>query len=140
LAAMPSGSEAMQIKGLPPLAQACALGDRLQVQKLIDGGADLNQRNDDGNSAVWLCCYSNSVEILELLAYYGADLNNQNKDGATALVYASSAGKTEVVRTLLALGADTALVTEDGFTALDIAASRPVLKLLRQTVNVAERV
>lgn len=133
---MPNGKEAMRVKNLPPLLQACALSDKAQVIRLIHSGADLNQRNADGNNAIWLACYSDSIEIIELLAANGANLNNQNNDGVTALVYAASAGKLDVVRCLLALGADESLATADGFTALDIAASRPVMNLLRQTKTV----
>ena len=120
--------------GLTPLMLACRLADMTTFKSLIVD-VPLNERNGDGNTALWLACYSDSIEIVELLAVNGADLNNQNNDGVTALIYAASAGKVEVVRCLLALGADHTLQTLDGFTALDIASSRQVMKLLRDAHN-----
>jgi len=118
--------------GLTPLMLACRLADTSTVRGMLVY-VELDQRNDDGNTALWLACYSDSTEIIELLAVNGSDLNNQNKDGVTALIYAASTGKVDVVRCLLALGADHRLQTEDGFTALDIASNRQVMKLLRNT-------
>jgi len=118
------------VDGLTPLMLACRLADTSTVRSLIVD-VELDERNDDGNTALWLACYSDNIEIIALLAVNGADLNNQNNDGVTALIYAASAGKVDVVRCLLALGADHTLQTVDGFTALDIASSRQVMKLLR---------
>jgi len=112
--------------------KASLTGDIVAVKQLLTDGADVNARNADGNTAVWLACYSDSPEIIELLAAHGADLNNQNPDGATALIYASSAGKTNSVHCLLALGADSSIETRDGFTALELSANLPVMKLLRK--------
>ena len=114
-----------------PLMHACRHGAFDHAEALVKGGAQLNLRNADGNTALWLACYANHVDIIRLLVEAGADLNNQNDNGATALVYAASAGRTESVRCLLEAGADPKLVTLDDFSALDIAGNREIHKLLR---------
>lgn len=114
-----------------PLMHTCRHGQLTHAQELIAAGADLERRNSDGNTALWLACYANHVALIELLIEHGANLNNQNDNGATALIYAVSAGRTESVKCLLQAGADPKLTTLDDFSALDVAANREILKMLR---------
>jgi rhodanese-related sulfurtransferase len=114
-----------------PLMTAARKGLYAFIIELIDHGADINAVNADGNSAVWLACYCNSIYALTVLIQEGAALNIQNVNGATPLIYAASAGRFEMVRMLISAGADSQLVTLDGFTALDVAATWNIVKLLR---------
>lgn len=114
-----------------PLMHACRHGEVAFAEDLINNSANLDLRNADGNTALWLACYANHEAIIRLLVKAGANLNNQNDNGATALVYAASAGRTESVKCLLDAGADPKLATLDDFTALDIAGNRDIHKLLR---------
>lgn len=114
-----------------PLMHACRHGELAYAQDLIESGAELDLRNADGNTALWLACYANHEEIIQLLVEKKANLDNQNDNGATALVYAASAGRTKSVRCLLDAGANPKLTTLDDFTALDIAGNREIHKMLR---------
>jgi rhodanese-related sulfurtransferase len=114
-----------------PLMHTCRYGKLAYAQELIAAGADLERRNRDGNTALWLACYANHVALIDLLINHGANLNNQNDNGATALIYAVSAGRIESVKCLLQAGADPKLTTLDDFSALDVAANREILKMLR---------
>jgi len=118
--------------GMTPLMRAALLAETEFVKILLEAGADVNQLNDDMNSALWFACVSESVEIIKLLVEHGIDLNNSNVNGATSLIYASSAGKYLVVETLVKAGADLAAQTLDGFTALDSAATVEVLRYLKR--------
>lgn len=116
---------------LTPLLMACRFGKTDCAQELINAGADVNQKDGDGNPPLWAAAYANNIELLEMLLGAGADINSQNGDGVTTLMYAASAGKAAVVSKLIAAGASTALENNDGFTALDLAASRDVLTMLK---------
>ena len=114
-----------------PLMRAAQLGASNVASELLNAGANIHAVNGDGNNALWLACFSESVEIINLLVQHGIDLNNQNDNGATCLMYAASAGKTKAVAALINAGCDVRLKTVDDFTALDMAANLECLKLLR---------
>ena len=115
-----------------PLMRACRLADANIVAELLVLGARIDARNSDGNQALWLACFSGSLEIMDLLIASEININNQNDNGATCLMYAASSGKDEIVAKLLQAGVDTGVKTLDDFTALDMAASLVSLKLLRK--------
>jgi hypothetical protein len=56
------------------------------AKDLIDAGANINLRNNDGNNALWFACYGDRYNLIDLLADSGIDLDNQNDNGATALM------------------------------------------------------
>ena len=117
--------------GETPLMTAARHGHLGHVIELIDWDVEINLQNNDGNTAVWLACYSANTHILQVLIEAKANINTQNVNGATPLIYAASAGRDKMVDLLLQAGADTQLQTLDGFTALDAASTRPTLKRLR---------
>ena len=114
-----------------PLMHAARLGDSDIAAELIRCGAELNARNNDGNNALWLACFSGNLQLIRLLIESGVNPDNQNDNGTTCLMYASSAGKTEAVAELLNAGANTKLKLVDGYTALDVAGNVECLMLLR---------
>ncbi|WP_029005729.1 ankyrin repeat domain-containing protein [Azorhizobium doebereinerae] len=114
-----------------PLMTAAHVGDVEAVCQLLAAGADMNARNADGNTALWLACVGRHLEVIDLLVAAGTDIDNQNDNGATALMYAASAGLAGVVARLLARGADMRAQTLDGFSALDLAGTLECLALLR---------
>jgi len=131
-----SGFEAQSLNAvidghMTPLMLACQEGKAEIVLELLEAGADLDQRNSDGNTALWAAAYGENSDIISLLINAGADLDHQNADGVSAMAYAASAGKTAVVRQLVSNGANPQLKTSDDFTALDLAANEDILKLLK---------
>ena len=120
---------------MTPLMKASQLAERDIVRALLAEDAQLEARNSDGNTALWLACFADNQEIINQLLDAGIDINNRNDNGATALMYAASTGKAGVVATLLEAGADTAPETPEGFTALDMAATIECLKLLRDATR-----
>lgn len=116
---------------MTPLMKACREGLGDMVDRLIAAGADLEARNADGNTALWLACVGGHLDIIDRLVDAGIVIDNRNDNGATSLMYASSAGKAEVVEKLLARGADPSPETPEGFSALDLASTLECLKLLR---------
>jgi hypothetical protein len=88
------------------------------VRDLLDAGARVNLRDEDGRTALMFAAGYGRLEIVELLLRAGAKVNAQSKSGATALMEAAREGATETVRALLLAGADVSLRDEDGHSAL----------------------
>jgi rhodanese-related sulfurtransferase len=132
------GINATVDNGMTPLMKAAREGLGEIVDRLIALGAVLDQRNADGNTALWLACVGDHLDIITALAKAGIDIDNRNDNGASSLMYASSAGKADVVARLLELGADPLPETLDGFSALDLASTEACLLLLRKAAKAAK--
>ena len=96
--------------GLPLLRTTTEAGQVEVVKLLLEYGADVNDRGEDGNTPLHRAtklhkatkqCY---LEIVKLLLEYGADVNARNKDGNTPLRFAF--GEPVMMKLLLAHGAD----------------------------------
>jgi ankyrin repeat protein len=94
----------------------------LVVRKLLDGGADVNARDAEGNTPLILASFYAGPKCLELLIDKGADVNAANKAGATALVRAATSH--EKVQLLVVAGANVRARTALGNTPLILAARR----------------
>ncbi|MCB1955929.1 MAG: ankyrin repeat domain-containing protein [Rhodocyclaceae bacterium] len=121
--------------GLTPLMRAALSAQAGLVAELVQLGADLHIRNDDGNTALWLACVGGSEDAARILVEAGIDLDNRNLVGATCLMYCASAGKPAMLARLLAWGADPLLTNQDDARAVDLAATRECLHLLRPTAR-----
>jgi ankyrin repeat protein len=77
---------------------------------LIANRADVNAKNSDGETALWMTALRSSrkesCEMAKMLLHNGADPNIKDKNGRTALMWASEHGPVELVRLLLDKGAD----------------------------------
>jgi hypothetical protein len=76
--------------GSSPLISACLFGKPEIAKTLIDGGADLNFRNNDGSTALHTASFFCHPEIVRMLLDKGADKTIKNKYTQTA--YESVAG------------------------------------------------
>lgn len=100
--------------------------DRPEVaQMLIDAGADVNARNDQQMTPLYLAQHRS---LVDLLVKHGADLNSRAQGGLTPLHVAASEGEDtgslEVIEALLKAGADATLRDDEGKTPKQIAAAR----------------
>ncbi len=119
--------------GMTPLMHASRQGNIPIVADLLLSGAQLDQKNSDGNQALWFACYSEQLDLMDLLIAGGIDLDHRNDNGSTCLMYAASSGKDAVVKKLLKAGASVDLRNLDDFTALDMASTLECLNLLRRS-------
>ena len=110
------------------LSYASKGGNLENVEALIEQGADVNEADDQGYTALMKAAQEGQVEIVEALLEEGADVGAQSKsfDKETALLLAAKHGHTEVVRILIEKGKADVNGTTRGFyskgdTALDIA-------------------
>ena len=79
------------------------------VKLLIEAGADVNAKNNDGMTALIKASSTRYYELIEALIAAGADVNAKNNDGTTALIEALSAGYScseDIAKLLVEAGAD----------------------------------
>jgi hypothetical protein len=86
---------------------------------LLARGADVNQRNANGYSALMCGCMCGYTDVVQILLAHGADVNVSNGD--TALMYACEHDLIALVRLLLAHGAEVNVCNGHGFTPLMFA-------------------
>ncbi|KAL9903623.1 uncharacterized protein ACN427_004627 isoform 2-T7 [Glossina fuscipes fuscipes] len=100
---------------------ACLSGDKDEVLKMLEQGADINTSNVDGLTALHQACIDDNLEMVEFLVEHGADINRQDNEGWTPLHATASCGFVSIARYLVEHGADVAAVNSDGDLAVDLA-------------------
>ncbi|XP_037936735.1 protein phosphatase 1 regulatory subunit 12A isoform X2 [Teleopsis dalmanni] len=100
---------------------ACLSGDKEEVLKLLEHGADINTANVDGLTALHQACIDDNLEMVEFLVEHGADINRQDNEGWTPLHATASCGFVSIARYLVEHGAEVAAVNSDGDLAVDLA-------------------
>ena len=74
-------------EGISPLCVAISKGDLEAIKKLIEYGADVNEKSN-GMTPLMFAARYNKVEILKFLVSKGAIINDKDSKGYTALKYA----------------------------------------------------
>jgi len=110
--------------GNTPLHQACHNGQGEVVKAMLaKGDMDINARNDDKETPLFLAVAENNILIAELLLDAGADTNISGGHGGNSRLHIAAANENEhLVKSLLTHGARINERNEDGETALIIAA------------------
>ncbi len=89
------------------LHQAAAVGEIEQVKLLISEGADVNVKNNDGQTQLHYAASKGHKEIVELLLAHGAEVNIGGADyNRTAAEFAMKSNHTDIVQLLVSKGAD----------------------------------
>jgi len=88
------------------LLQATEAGDIVQMQALLDKGAEVNARNAHGWTPLHVAAAGGDPAVIALLLQHGADVHAQSHIGTTALDNATTrGGRKAVIDLLLAHGA-----------------------------------
>jgi len=111
-------------KQMYPLHQATADGDIERIKSLISNGADVNEKDKDGQTALNLAVNGGHKAMVELLIAKGADVNGKGRYDAAPLHEAAWAGNKEIAQLLLNKGADANALQGDRWTPLHSACSR----------------
>ncbi|XP_033321532.1 E3 ubiquitin-protein ligase mind bomb 1 [Megalopta genalis] len=99
----------------------------------------VDEKKDDGYTALHLAALNNHVEVAEQLARFGkADLDLQNVNLQTALHLAVERQHTQIVRLLVREGANLNVADKDGDTPLHEALRYHTLSQLRQLQDVQD--
>ncbi|KAG7187601.1 hypothetical protein KM043_016667 [Ampulex compressa] len=116
---------------------ACAAGDKEEVVRLLQKGADINTGNVDGLTALHQACIDDDLDMVEFLVEKGADINRGDNEGWTPLHATASCGIISIAKYLIEKGCNLAAVNNDGELALDIAESDEMEEMLQQHINEA---
>lgn len=110
--------------GFTPLAQTIICGKSAPAKVFIENGAQLEDINGSGQSALHLAAQKGLNDIVVLLVKnkgMSVNLQTQNEFGVTPLHDAALEGQLQTVKLLVELGADVNKLSKDGCTALDDA-------------------
>src|SRR5947209_8022725 len=113
------------------LLDAVRAGDPAEVMALLAAGADLDEKDGDGWTALMLVTVKGHLDVARELLNAGADLHAKNGKGWAALRLAVSMDDAEALRLLLEAGADVNSRDAVGDTALLQAAREGSIESLR---------
>ncbi|KAH7427672.1 hypothetical protein KP509_10G054600 [Ceratopteris richardii] len=100
---------------------AASTGDVEMLKKLLSEGADKDEKDAEGRTALHFCCGYGDVECAEALLEAGAVVDAVDKNNNTPLHYAAGYGRRECVELLLKNGAAVTAENFDGKTAIEVA-------------------
>ena len=69
---------------------ACQNGHIEIVKYLVEHGADINKRNNDGWSPLLIVCFNGHIEIVKYLMEHGADIKDKDRVVDYLLIYTIS--------------------------------------------------
>jgi len=94
-------------------------------QHLLHCGADVNARDDDDWTPLYMAAKNGRLDFVQMLLEHGAAINAvTTDDGETPLHGASRLGHVDIVRLLLEHGADANISDSGGQTPSDVASTR----------------
>ncbi|EAY17857.1 ankyrin repeat protein, putative [Trichomonas vaginalis G3] len=103
-----------------PILHYC--DDSIEMLNLfINSDANLDIRDEDGNSVLHFLCTRFSLELIEVLIANGVDIDARSNCGNTPLISAASCNEMETAKILINLGADINAANDENYTALDYA-------------------
>ncbi len=92
------------------LCAAARASDLAAVRAALAAGADINQRNQAGDTALNIAAANGEASIVLTLIGAGADLESCGRNATTALMAVALAGRASLARMLIAAGA---LISDD---------------------------
>jgi len=122
-----------RVEYIGQLSLAVSTEDTEQVNNLIAAGENVNQREDDKTTPLFVAVENGNKEIIETLLNFGAKVNARNKKKQTPLMQVDEDASSDLVDLLVRFGAKINLVDNEGNTALMLAAkwtSEDVVKAL----------
>jgi len=109
---------------------AARCGNVRMVEKFLDSGADVNERDKYAKTALHCACDRGKTRLAALLIQRGADMTAQDTWGQTPLYTAVATGHADTAQLLLQSGADPNAVGTYGRTPLHDATDPAVAKVL----------
>jgi len=108
------------VKGSSPVALVTMMPDEKIdiIEYLAKQGADLEARDNDGNSPMDTAAIHGKINIIKCLARCGAKVDARNNDGQTPLFIAALMGETKSIKCLASLGADLNAPDNNGLTPM----------------------
>ena len=136
-------SKLIEFGGSRALIQVLSDGRTDTALKLIDMGANVNEKDNKGNTALMVASENGLADIVSKLIESGANVQEKDDDGKTALMRAFENGKTDAATKLFEIGPKINEKDNDGKTLLMYASecshTDAVSKLIELGVNVHEQ-
>jgi len=104
-----------------PLHEAAKEGDLAKVNRLIEGGADVNVRAENGATPLHFAADRGHRDVAELLISKGAKINAETETGYTPLHWAADRGHKDMAELLISKGANVNAKNNRGWTPLAYA-------------------
>jgi ankyrin repeat protein len=102
-----------------------------KIEEYINYGAELNYKDNNGNSPIICASREGHVKVVELLLSKGANPNDKNNNGYSPIIAASQYGHVKVVELLLSKGANPNDKDNDGNSPIIWAISRNNIELFK---------
>jgi hypothetical protein len=106
------------------LSTVSSRGRYKDVTRMLAGGADPNERTQNGRTAIMSAAGAGYADVVKALIEAGADVNAKDNDGDTALHDTALQGRAELARLLIGAGADVNAPNNSGETPLMLAARK----------------
>lgn len=104
------------------LEQAAAKGNVSEMRKLLDGGADVNEKEPfSGYTPLHWATDNGHSDAVALLLERGASVNVQNESGDTPLHVAALFGHKSIIQILVDAGANLKVKNENNQTPKELA-------------------
>ncbi|KAL8754169.1 MAG: hypothetical protein Q9199_004528 [Rusavskia elegans] len=122
------------------LIDAASHGALYFVNKLLDCGADVDSKYQDGRTALHRACTMGRLAVVKRLLERGIDVNIRTDSGQIALHRAAQNGDEELVKALITYNSDINVQDNNGSTpliyAIDLDKTCMALQLLQHGANV----
>jgi ankyrin repeat protein len=105
------------------------------VKKLLQYGADPNQKNLSKITPIAAAANKGLLQIVQDLIDFGANVNSVNGTGTTALIQAAHFGFLDVVKLLILNGANVNFVNQKGTTALMRSSQEGFIDITMELLN-----
>eukprot|EP00919_Chromeraceae_sp_WS-2016_P057609 GHVR01136574.1.p1 GENE.GHVR01136574.1~~GHVR01136574.1.p1 ORF type:complete len:134 (-),score=15.97 GHVR01136574.1:352-753(-) len=79
------------------ISLVCYPGNNDCMKLLIEKGADVNEMDTYGKTALFWACEHDKLDLVKLLIENGADINHKDKKGETAVMVAADSGHPDVL-------------------------------------------
>jgi ankyrin repeat protein len=100
---------------------AAQAGDAAAILRLLDSGADPNEKGDGGERPLMRAAANGAAAAVAVLLDRGAEVNAVTDAGNTALMFAAARGQLDALRMLIERGANTTHKNKYGLGASDWA-------------------
>ena len=97
-------------------------GDFNTVKALLDGGAEIDVTNQNGQTPLMIAANMGKLDMVQLLIDRGANINAIDRNRWSVLIHSAITAQADVVRLLIAKGADVKAAARFEHTALIAAA------------------
>jgi len=92
---------------ISPMMESAVAGNQTEnIKRLKESGMDLEAKNNEGKTAMFIAAMLGNIESIECLAKLGANVNAVDNAGLTPIFVAAMAGQVASIKCLAKLGAD----------------------------------